>query len=491
MSRKLTDIGTLSGTGSSGTKVLVQSGGTAGWADRDDVVSDLIEATEAATEALNAAAASGTTVAQTYAEELYAYGVEWDVTDSDPDVTRIGNTSYHKTLPVQSLMKGCLLADDGTVNAYLGASDWTSYDRSGDSGQVMVEIPQHYRKFVTDGDTRQVWISLVAIEGYHKVPKMYISAYEAALDRTNLKLCSIVNEDEQYIGGGGSSDESSYAADDYTLCGLPATNVSLTNYRTYARNRGSYGLNGAGWNCYTYQAHKALYWLFVIEYATRNSQKTYNSELTSDGYRQGGLGSGVTTINGTYWSSWNNYNPFIPCGYTDSLGNGTGVVSFDMPSGYLEAASLSSLAVSVPRYRGIENPFGHVWKWCDGALIYGEDNQLYTVNEATGEYDPSLFSSTSYASYQYQGAFSTNSSVYVTDILFGEYGEIAATDTGGSASTYYCDYTYTNAGTTIRAFRVGGYAYLGTIAGLACLNSHNAPSHAYRFIGSRLCFYAE
>ena len=192
MSKKLTDISTISGTGSSSTQVLVQSGGTLGWADRDDVVSDLVEATEAATEALATASASGTTVAQTYAEELYAYGVEWDVTDSDPTVTRIGNTSYHKTLPVQSLMKGCLLADDGTVNAYLGATDWTSYDRTGASGQVMVEIPAHYRKFVTDGDTRQVWISLVAIEGYHLVPKMYISAYEAALDRTNLVLCSVL-----------------------------------------------------------------------------------------------------------------------------------------------------------------------------------------------------------------------------------------------------------------------------------------------------------
>ena len=489
MSKKLTDISTISGTGSSSTQVLVQSGGTLGWADRDDVVSDLIEATEAATEALNTATASGTTVAQTYAEELYAYGVEWDVTASSPTVTRIGNSTYHATLPVQSLMKGCLLADDGTVNAYLGATDWTSYDRTGASGQVMVEIPAHYRKFVTDGDTRQVWISLVAIEGYHLVPKMYISAYEAALDRTNLVLCSVANSDEQYIGGGGSSDETSYAADDYTLCGLPATYITRTAMRTYARNRGSYGLNGAGWNAYTWQAHKTLYWLYVIEYANRNSQADYNSELTSDGYHQGGLGAGVTTLNSTYWNNWNAYNPFVPCGYTDSLGNQTGTVDFDMPSGYLDAASLSSLTVSVPRYRGIENPFGHIWKFTDGAIAYGTDNQLYTVNEATGEYDPSLFSSTSYSNYQYQGDFSTSSSVYVKDILFGEYGEIVGISTGGSATTYYCDYTYTSASNSIRCLMVGGAANYGTYAGLAYVHSSDAFSYSYRAYCSRLCFY--
>ena len=483
---KLTDVGTLSGTGSSETKVLVQSGGTLGWADRDDVVSDLKESTDAATEALAAAQASGTTVTQTYSEEDYAYGVEWDVSDSSPSVTRIGNTTYHKTLPVQSLMKGVLLADDGTENAYLGSTDWTSYDRTGASGQVMVKIPAHYRKFVTSDDTRQVWISLVAIEGYHYVPAFYISAYEAAMDRTNSVLCSVANTDEQYIGGNGTD---TYLADDYTFCGLPATQISLTNYRTYARNRGSYGLNGCGWNAYTYQAHKALYWLYVIEYASRNCQLDYNAELTDDGYHQGGLGAGVTTINYTYWGNWNSYYPFIPCGYTDELGNQTGVVSFDMPSGYLDAASLSSLSVSVPRYRGIENPFGHIWKRMDGAIVYGTDNQLYTINEATGAYDPSLFSSTSYSNYQYQGTFSTDSNVYVKDILFGEYGEMVATETGGSSTTYYCDYTYTSASDSLRCLVAGGFAYNGSNAGLSYLPSSTSFSYTYAINGSRLCFY--
>ena len=33
-------------------------------------------------------------------EELLAYGVEWDVNVADPHLTRIGNMTLHKTLPI-------------------------------------------------------------------------------------------------------------------------------------------------------------------------------------------------------------------------------------------------------------------------------------------------------------------------------------------------------------------------------------------------------
>ena len=41
-------------------------------------------------------------------EKTLAYGVEWDTTSSDPHLTRIGNMSFHKTLPIQSQLKGCI-----------------------------------------------------------------------------------------------------------------------------------------------------------------------------------------------------------------------------------------------------------------------------------------------------------------------------------------------------------------------------------------------
>ena len=39
---------------------------------------------------------------------LLAYGVEWDSTNSSPVLTRIGNMSLHKSLPIQSALRGCV-----------------------------------------------------------------------------------------------------------------------------------------------------------------------------------------------------------------------------------------------------------------------------------------------------------------------------------------------------------------------------------------------
>ena len=65
--------------------------------------------------------------------------------------------------------------------------------------------------------------------------------------------------------------------------------------------------------------------MFLVEYATRNSQKAVNTALTVEGFRQGGLGSGCTTgvvtINGATTYS------FIPTGSSDSLGSGSGEVT--------------------------------------------------------------------------------------------------------------------------------------------------------------------
>ncbi len=53
----------------------------------------------------------------------------------------------------------------------------------------------------------------------------------------------------------------------------------------------------------TYEYYKSIfYWLYVIEYANFNSQANYVEDLTEDGYRQGGLGNGVTTWKELSWS---------------------------------------------------------------------------------------------------------------------------------------------------------------------------------------------
>ena len=128
-----------------------------------------------------------------YTEEQSSYGVQFDTAVSTPTCTRVGSSDLHKSCPVQNRMRGCLLDDDGNVVEYLDPRDWTGQVRDGSRGQVMVEIPLHYRKFETDGTKLTVRISELPLPGYHQVPKCYVSAYEASLDRSNNKLASVCN----------------------------------------------------------------------------------------------------------------------------------------------------------------------------------------------------------------------------------------------------------------------------------------------------------
>lgn len=419
-----------------------------------------------------------------YAEDSCSYGIEFDVTVSSPSCTRVGSTDLHKSLPIQSRMRGCLLDDDGKVVEYLDPTDWTGNVRDGSRGQVMVEIPQHYRKCETDGNKRRVLLSELPLPGYEVVPLMYVSAYQATVQRSTNKLCSVVNTDADYRGGNNNSEND---AKYNTLLGRPATSLSRTNFRAYARKRKA---DSTEWNCMTYDAQKALYWLFVVEYATLNSQADYDSQLTAEGFRQGGLGAGVTTISGSDWNTFNGYYPFVPCGLTDSLGNRTGVVEYTINN---EAESSPiTMTFQVPRYRGIENPFGHIFQWTDGVNVRispDTDNGGDGLSKVFVCHDPAKFNDTNYDGYSHVGN-EARTEGYVKEVIFGVGGEIVPKTVGGGSTTYFCDYHYTNIPTTetLRGLLFGGRANNGASAGLAYANSNSAPSDTNAYFGSRLCF---
>lgn len=418
--------------------------------------------------------------------ELNSYGIEFDTTVSDPTCTRVGNTSLHRTLPIQSRMRGCILDDDGNVVEYLPQGSWLSSMRDGSKGQVMVEIPEHWRRCLTNGTKRRVDLAEEELPGFRHVPRTYVSAYEATVDRTTadkLKLCSVVNTTANFRGGNNNATLDDTAK---SQLGMPATSISLTTFRTYARNRKS---GGTGWNIYTYQAHRTLFWLFTVEYATLNSQAAFNAQPTAEGYHQGGLGDGVTSLDWSKLDTFNGRCPIVPCGYTDELGNGTGVKDFTLAKGTYDTAAKT---VSVPRYRGIENPFGHISKWVDGILIEvnpGDSglSKVYTCD------DTAKFSSAIGNGYVYIGD-EDRAGGFVKEIIFGDNGDIVPkVCNGGSSSTYFCDNHYVNVGNTaveVRGVLFGGHAGDGADAGFAYAGSDYAPSRAGSFTGSRLCFIA-
>lgn len=422
----------------------------------------------------------------------YWYGVRIDFSSADPALQRIGRDDLHRSLPIQSRMRRCVINDEGMVQYYLHPTDSTLKDNGspanldGTDGQVMVEIPPFYYKCEQDADGATVMISEYPLPGFHYQRLQYVSAYQATIDRENTSLASVCSMAERYRGGGNNAAwDGTYR----TSLGRPVGAVSLTNFRAYARKRGAHGLNGCGWNCYTYEANRAIYWLFVTEYATLNSQATFTAEADSNGFKQGGLGAGVSTLEGGKWSAYNNYFPFVPCGITNALGNATGVVNYEMPTEY-DASAASPKVVEVPSYRGVENPFGHVFQWMDGALINVQSDEAGGRSLLYVSFDPAKYSSTSVADYELVGDVPRNS-VYIKRLLLGDGLCNIPYDTGGGSSTYHCDYFWTSipaTGTSLRGLHVGGNAHYGVTDGLTSTNTRYAPTDANAYIGSRLCF---
>lgn len=407
-------------------------------------------------------------------EERYAYGVEWDTASSSPDGVRVGNMQLHRELPIQSKMRVCEVDDLGAVTA---ASVSGMVQRA--QGNIMTEIPEHWYKLYTNGTKFRMMLSEIPLPGYKHVDKFYISTYEACIARNEKKLWSenlyAYSDESSLINLRGGDNTAEWDGTYRSLLRCPVTNLTRDQFRQAARKRGS------GWEMYTYGAHKTLFWLFAVEYATLNSQKPFNAQKDANGFAQGGLGPGPTQM--TDWTNFNNANPLIPCGYTNEFGNGSGEKAYVVKN----ASGGTHATLMVNRYRGIENPFGHIWKYTDGANIQVTtgDNGLSILWTTA---DPSNFSDSSYVGYDKKGNICRVNG-YAKNTLLGEDGDIIATEIGGSSSTYWCDYYYTNTSTnSLRLVAVGGGSD-GADAGFIRVNTSETPSGAYKHFGSRLCFF--
>ena len=407
-------------------------------------------------------------------EERYAYGVEWDMASSSPDGKRVGNMQLHRELPVQSGMRGVVLDNNGGVYYYHEPTAWKMTFASKDYAS-MVEIPDHWYRIYITGTKFKMMLSSIPLPGYKHISKFYIGSSEAQMLRSLGLLMSDKTNSTDTRGGDNTAEwDGTYRS----LLGRPVTNLTRDQFRQAARKRGS------GWEMYTYNAHKTLFWLFAVEYATLDSQKPFNAQKDANGFAQGGLGPGPTQM--TDWTNFNKINPLIPCGYTNEFGNGSGEKAYVVKN----ASGGTHATLMANRYRGIENPFGHIWKYTDGANIQVTTGDaglsiLWTTD------DPSNFSDTSYTGYNKKGNICRTNG-YAKKMLLGEDGDIVATEIGGSSSTYWCDYYYTyTSANRMQVVLVGGRADDGSGAGLAYVNTNTAPSAANRNFGSRLCFFPE
>ena len=416
-------------------------------------------------------------IAPDYLVDMMSYGVEWDVTVADPTCTRIGNPLFHKSLPIQSEYKGCIVKN-GKLQYYLNPNDWTKTSNGSNSnldgtdGDVMIHTPKFYGKSGSNGNKRWVRISTVKVDAsWVEIPEMFISAYHNTIytDGNTTKIASVVSTNEKYRGGGRRSEYDQYLATDQfkTDLGKPVSNISRATMRTYAEATGQELL------CYEFYKW-IFYWNYVIEYANFNSQKEFNSELTSDGYHQGGLGPGLTTFDYNSWKTYNGNYAITPCGYTNEFGNFSGVKAIQLQS--------PKKTLYANRWRGFENPFGDIWTNLEGIVIKRDaakaNSNVYTTTYVSkyGE-DYSLFdiAGVEIAKDGFIGTFD-----------LGSKAEIIPSSIAGSESTYKCDYHWCNANyVEKRTLMVGGCASNGGGAGLGCFYSVDGVGIAAAHVGFR------
>ena len=432
------------------------------------------------------------------------YGLSWD--QSTDTYIRTGllsglllaSSPGDSKLPIHSLMRRCVANDDGSINYFLDPNDYTKKEDgtasnlTGADGQVVVYIPKFYTGYMF-GDlsaNNHHWkISTSQLDGFAvhpafmvngvEVPYRLYGAYEGYKDGSN-KLCSISGV-------------------------LPTVSQTRATFRTYATNR------GAGWGLEDAYLTAAVQLLYLIEYADFDTQSC--------------IGNGITG-----YATWPN-GPQALTGNSNTIGNATGNVSASVPkwaastakslgaeiiplttqngytyryttagtSGSTEPVFPTTLGATVTdgtavltcvrtlqymSYRGIENWYGHIWKFADGINVNnvtGTGSQLYLCNTKAN------FANDTSTNYSLFGLLA-QSSGYGKTLIQAANGFYPAS-VGGGTATYLADYFYTTYGTD--GWRValrGGVASHGTNAGAFYWDAGNDSSGASSGIGGRLCF---
>ena len=388
----------------------------------------------------------------------------------------IGKTygSDFDSFPVYSSMRRCNLADDGTVNAYYGDA---SYVEDGSNGQVMVEIKKVYYKMnpvklekASSGYGYHIrkadyFVSHQQLPGFKLHPAfivngvekdaIYMSAYEGSLYDTSAS--AYIMDDAQVADF--SADKLCSIANAKPISGLSQT-LDRPNIEKLSTNR------GAGWHVETVQMRSLIQLLMLIEYA---------------GNIQTLLGRGVVDI-----SDSSSYNCSSLNGSTSSLGNASGMATSTINTqGTTQTTETANGKVAVS-YRGIENPYGNIWKWVEGITMYGDgtmaggmpyicDSTTFTEDTTTG-YTPA--------------GFVVPKNGYIS--AFGYANEdldwlFVASETNGSDSLPVGDYTFAENLNGYRGGFIGGCWISSSDAGCFYWYLNNSASYRIRNVGGRLC----
>lgn len=228
-----------------------------------------------------------------------------------------------------------------------------------------------------------------------------------------------------------------------TLYLQPCTTITRANARLLHANA-----TNKQWHWHSYSMTRRLY---LCEYKNHNSQSTIGGYTESVGF---------------------SYAKVAPTGTTLSLGNKTGVI-LNNGSVIPTIGGVSSSAIIGMSYRGEENIFGNVWKWCDGVNFSNWIPYVCDINDA---YVDNVFT----GDYVQAGTAQPTLNAYQSTIQDGSF---FVKSVGSSSAKDITDYYHQASGQRVLA--LGGLLRYGLNAGLGFLFCNLASSDLGADIGSR------
>lgn len=376
--------------------------------------------------------------------------------------------------------KRCNVSDDGTITAYYGDEGYTE---DGSNGQVMVFQPAFYYKVVPlklekNSDSgigyhlrkANYYVSSKPKTGFKLHPAFYdengnevgyilLSAYEGSIYDTSAN--AYLMNDEQVMDA--SADKFCSIAGVKPASGLTQS-LTRQNIEQMAQNRGT------GWHCDLIKAESANQLLMIIEMGMMNLQTA--------------IGQGVVNILDN-----SAYNCSSLTGSTAALGDTTGQATQTITTkGDVSTTETTSGKVSIT-YRGLENPWGNIWKVMEGINIYGNGNMSAGQPFICDDFN--FADSKNNDNYIGAGFTITNANGFVSAMGYSSNCDwlFIASESLGNSSLPVGDYTFGSQNLNgYRIAQLGGRWDDGSSVGAFYLNSYSGNNIRNRTLSGRLLY---
>lgn len=256
----------------------------------------------------------------------------------------------------------CNVADDGTINAFYGDP---TYTEDGSNGQVMVYQPKfYYKRLPTRTEDSKTVGKLIRKESIivsgtkqaaFKCHPLFINENGEELNYVLLPAFEATTYDASNRAY-RAHDESGINFNTDMLASVAGVKPvgGVNNVLTPANAERLAVNRGEGWHITNMAAEAAMQMLEIVEFGSPNGQAA--------------LGSGICSID-----NQSGFNCASNTGSTSGNGIGAAASTINEING-VQTAYTTDGKVSI-NYRGVENPWGNIWKYIGGAKMIGNGSQ--------------------------------------------------------------------------------------------------------------------